>query len=145
MGGQSWGDLIGKIASTVHLGDYRDETGKACAWHLNASHYLEQWGGKNLGRHDHFGATLIEPIFSGRSPIELLSILLDDSPRSGYEITREAPRRVCLQRPGRIPERVVSTDSSPEHPTLLVRHRPLFRVLGCWPEECHGSPRFLAG
>ena len=91
VGGQSWGDLIGKVASTVHLGDYRDETGKACAWHLNASHYLEQWGAaRTWDGTITLGQPLIEPIFSGRSPIELLSILLDDSPRPGYDITREA-------------------------------------------------------
>jgi len=90
IGGQKWSDLLDKVPSTVHLGEYLDETGRACGWHLNASHFLEQWGAaRTWDGTVTMGQPLIEPIYSGRSPVEVLSIILEDSPRSGYDITRE--------------------------------------------------------
>ena len=32
---------------------------------------------------------LIEPLFEGRSPIEVLSLIVDEKPRTGYDIVRE--------------------------------------------------------
>ena len=32
---------------------------------------------------------LIEPLFDGRSPIEVLSLIVDEKPRTGYDIVRE--------------------------------------------------------
>ena len=90
VGGKKWSDILQSVASSVHLGEYLDETGKSCGWHLNASHFLEQWGASRTWDGTvTLRQPLIEPIYSGRSSVELLSLLLDESPRSGYEITRE--------------------------------------------------------
>ncbi|MFM8716033.1 MAG: TAT-variant-translocated molybdopterin oxidoreductase, partial [Spartobacteria bacterium] len=36
--------LLPKVANTVHLGLFEDETAKACRWHVPAAHFLESWG-----------------------------------------------------------------------------------------------------
>ena len=82
---------------TAHLGLYRsedDETSYRCQWQLPESHYLESWGDVRA-----FDGTasliqpLIEPIFGGRSAVEMMDILLTPPSqvriRTGYEIVRE--------------------------------------------------------
>ena len=68
-----------KVPFAAHLSDYYDETSAACAWHLNAAHYLESWGDARA-----WDGTLsvvqplILPIFDGRTPAELLALLSGD-------------------------------------------------------------------
>ncbi len=83
-------DAMKKVPNTAHLALHEDETSGLCAWHLSRAHYLESWGDART-----FDGTvsivqpLIEPLFEGRSPIEVLSLVLDEKPRTGYEIVRE--------------------------------------------------------
>jgi len=77
-----------KSAVKIHLSGFLDETSKLCDWHLPRSHYLESWGdalawdGRTLTMQP-----LIQPLYEGRSPQELLS-LLRGAGDSGYEIAR---------------------------------------------------------
>ncbi len=78
------------MPNSVHLALHEDETSQLCTWHLSRAHYLESWGDART-----FDGTvsivqpLIEPLFDGRSPIEVLSLIVDEKPRSGYDIVRE--------------------------------------------------------
>ncbi len=82
-------ELLPKLPRSVHLGLYRDETAALCHWHLPQAHALETWGDARA-----FDGTatiqqpMIEPLFAGRSPHELLSVLLEEPPASAYEIVR---------------------------------------------------------
>ncbi|MCA8922414.1 MAG: TAT-variant-translocated molybdopterin oxidoreductase [Planctomycetes bacterium] len=90
-------------AFTVHLSTMRNETSRACAWHLPMAHYLESWdaveswsGALSLTQ------PLIQPLFGGRTQAEFLALLSAQkqiakgtSPKlaktaKGYELTREA-------------------------------------------------------
>ena len=69
---------------------HEDETSQLCTWHLSRTHYLESWGDART-----FNGTvsvvqpLIEPLTDGRSPIEILSLIVDEKPRAGEEIVRK--------------------------------------------------------
>ena len=80
---------IAKAATTIHYGDYADETAKLCTWHLPASHYLENWGDvRSADGLVGIVQPLIEPIFGGKSVIEVLAMLTGDTVSSGYEIVQ---------------------------------------------------------
>ncbi|HEX3357151.1 MAG TPA: TAT-variant-translocated molybdopterin oxidoreductase [Tepidisphaeraceae bacterium] len=75
---------------TIHLSSHYDETSFLCQWHLPLAHELEAWGDARA-----FDGTatiiqpLIAPLYQGRSPYELLTILLGAPNRGGYEIIRD--------------------------------------------------------
>ncbi|MCZ6543899.1 MAG: TAT-variant-translocated molybdopterin oxidoreductase [Planctomycetota bacterium] len=77
------------VKTTIHLSLYEDETSKQCTWHLLRAHYLESWG--DTRAYDGtmtLGQPLIEPLFGGRSPIELLAVIIGDELTQGYDIVR---------------------------------------------------------
>ncbi len=80
---------------SIHLSLYRDETSRACTWHLPRAHPLESWGdatapdGSLCARQP-----LIEPLHGGRTAAELLDLVLRERPRSGHEIARDAFHRL---------------------------------------------------
>jgi MoCo/4Fe-4S cofactor protein with predicted Tat translocation signal len=71
-------DRLQKVPLRFHLGPYQDETARQCHWHLPETHFLESWSDTRA-----FDGTasivqpLIEPLYQGRSPHELLSLLND--------------------------------------------------------------------
>ncbi|MGA2259611.1 MAG: 4Fe-4S dicluster domain-containing protein, partial [Thermoguttaceae bacterium] len=83
-------EALKKVPNSVHLALHEDETSQICAWHVSRAHYLESWGDART-----FDGTvsivqpLIEPLFEGRSPIEVLSLIVEEKPRTGYDIVRE--------------------------------------------------------
>lgn len=84
-----FGDQLPKVPFTVHLGLYEDETSAVCHWHLPEAHFLEAWGD---GRAHEGTASvvqpLINPLYDGKSAIELISGLTDE-PRFGYDLVRD--------------------------------------------------------
>jgi molybdopterin-containing oxidoreductase family iron-sulfur binding subunit len=80
---------LGGVRTTIHLSAYDDETSRACTWHLPRAHYLEAWGDTRAWDGT-FAVTqpLIEPLFGGTSPIELLAVLCGDELSGGYDIVR---------------------------------------------------------
>ena len=81
---------IARVPLSVHLGTHRDETGAACRWHLPRAHVLEAWDDARA-----WDGTmsvvqpLIEPLWGGKTPAEVLAILLDESAQRGYDLVRE--------------------------------------------------------
>ncbi|MEO8167052.1 MAG: 4Fe-4S dicluster domain-containing protein, partial [bacterium] len=83
-----FGDLISKVAFTVHLATHEDETSLKCLWHIPESHYLEAWGDARA-----FDGTatimqpLILPLYATRSLHEVLDSMFA-SGRDGEEIVK---------------------------------------------------------
>ncbi|HYG78435.1 MAG TPA: TAT-variant-translocated molybdopterin oxidoreductase [Planctomycetota bacterium] len=79
-----------KVRQRVHLSAYHDETSRLCQWHIPQAHELETWSDARA-----FDGTatiqqpLIAPLFHGRSPHAVLSVLLGQPYRTDYEIVRE--------------------------------------------------------
>lgn len=82
-------EFFPQIPFTAHLGLYRDESALACQWHLPMAHELESWSDALA-----FDGTasiiqpLIEPLYEGRSPIQLLANLLGQSGQHPRDIVR---------------------------------------------------------
>ncbi len=81
--------LLPTIACSIHLSLYDNETSQVCTWYLPRAHYLEAWG-DGLAWDGTLGIAqpLIEPLYAGRSPIELLALLCSDPLTNGYDIVR---------------------------------------------------------
>jgi molybdopterin-containing oxidoreductase family iron-sulfur binding subunit len=89
--------LLADVPAVIHLGMYEDETTLARAkagadqasWHLPMAHYLESWGDVRA-----WDGTLsviqplIEPLYDGKTPAELLAMLVGDSPDRGHDLVR---------------------------------------------------------
>jgi MoCo/4Fe-4S cofactor protein with predicted Tat translocation signal len=86
-------EAVKQYGAVVHLGDYCDETGEMATWHVNRAHHLEAWGDCRA-----YDGTLtmiqplIEPLFHGKSAIEMLAILADADEVAGYDIVRRTFR-----------------------------------------------------
>ena len=88
-------ELLKKVPTSVRIGMHRDETSLASTWHLPESHYLESW---DLGRTA--DGTLVavqpqvEPLFGGKSALEVVAKLTGHDATSPFELARRAFRQV---------------------------------------------------
>ncbi len=78
-----------KARFSAYLGLYADETAALTNWHIPAAHYLEMWG--DLRAYDGITSIvqpLIEPLYGGKSPYEVLALLLGQE-ANGYDLVRQ--------------------------------------------------------
>ncbi len=85
-----FGDALAKVKTSIHLGLDVDETAKAATWHVPQAHSLETWGdGRAADGTISIQQPLIEPLYGGKSPIELLQILFGGTGAGkGYELVK---------------------------------------------------------
>jgi MoCo/4Fe-4S cofactor protein with predicted Tat translocation signal len=82
-----------RVEMVVHHGLYgaeADETAAFAHWHVPASHYLEMWG--DLRGHDGTASIiqpLIEPLYSSKSDVELLTFLAGYDADTGYDTVKQ--------------------------------------------------------
>jgi molybdopterin-containing oxidoreductase family iron-sulfur binding subunit len=82
-------NAFNKVPLRVHLGLYQDETAKYCHWHLNATHYLEQWGDtRTFDGTVSFIQPLIAPLYGGHSESELIEFLTNEDEATSYALTQ---------------------------------------------------------
>jgi molybdopterin-containing oxidoreductase family iron-sulfur binding subunit len=102
-GEHDFGAKLAGVQLSVHLGLRRDETGEKCTWHVPRAHWLEAWGdAQSLDGTVAIQQPLIQPLFSGRSELEVLGHVADAPSHRGYELVRETFR---AQNPGNAFER----------------------------------------
>lgn len=85
---------LARVPFSVHAGLYRDETARACAWHLPLSHAYEQWS--DALAHDGTACIVqpaIAPLYDSRSMHELLALLAGDEMRDGHAIVQRTWRQ----------------------------------------------------
>ena len=83
-------DLLARVENTIHLGLYRNETARRCSWHLPQAHFLESWGdAMSDDGVDGVAQPMIEPLYAGKSAIELLALILDMERQGGRELVRD--------------------------------------------------------
>ena len=82
-------DRLEKAKLRVHLSLFNDETSEFCQWHLPEAHYLETWGDARA-----FDGTvtiqqpLIEPLYGGRSVLQVLNMLTDKPLTAAYDVVK---------------------------------------------------------
>jgi molybdopterin-containing oxidoreductase family iron-sulfur binding subunit len=82
-------EAFNRVALRVHLGLYQDETARYCHWHLNGTHFLEQWGDtRTFDGTVSFVQPLIAPLYGGHSESELIEFLTNENEATSYELTQ---------------------------------------------------------
>ncbi len=83
-------DALAKVPTSLHLSLYQDETSVACTFHLPRAHYLESWGDA-LSWDGTYMVTqpVIEPLYAGRTPVELVALALGNKVKNGRELVRK--------------------------------------------------------
>ena len=82
-------DRLKKAKLRVRLGLYHDETTEVCHWQIPETHFLETWGDARA-----FDGTvtiqqpLIQPLYDGRSAIELLQLFTAEPDKRAYQIVK---------------------------------------------------------
>ncbi|MEW6051543.1 MAG: TAT-variant-translocated molybdopterin oxidoreductase [Candidatus Zixiibacteriota bacterium] len=78
-----------KAKQIVHLASHINDTSKAVTWHVPQAHFLEIWGDvRSADGTASLIQPMIEPLFGGKSAIELLSHLTSGRDLRGYDIVR---------------------------------------------------------
>ena len=82
---------MAKVPHSIALGHTVDETSSKAEWHVPRAHYLESWGdARAVGGTLSVVQPLILPLFGGRTPVEVLGLMVGEAKdRSGYDIVRE--------------------------------------------------------
>ncbi|HWB61059.1 MAG TPA: TAT-variant-translocated molybdopterin oxidoreductase, partial [Chthoniobacteraceae bacterium] len=74
----------------VRLGLDENETSRYCHWHIPAAHELESWGdARSFDGAASIIQPLIEPLYGGKSALEVIEALLHQPGRTGYDIVRD--------------------------------------------------------
>jgi len=79
-----------KITFRAHLGVYSNETAAWCHWHIPEAHYLETWS--DARAYDGTASIvqpLIAPIYSGKTPHDLINVLMNRADRSSHDTVRD--------------------------------------------------------
>jgi len=81
---------LSQVKMRVRLGLYEDETSNLSHWHIPQAHPLESWDdGRASDGTLTIAQPLIEPLYDGKTPQELLSALAEDSPRSTHDVIKD--------------------------------------------------------
>jgi Fe-S-cluster-containing dehydrogenase component len=86
----NFGDALAKVAESVHLGLHADETAAKATWHVPIAHELEAWSDARA----YDGTTtiiqpLINPLYGGRTPQELLAVLTGNGKPSAHDLVKD--------------------------------------------------------
>ena len=85
-----FGKALSKVEKRIRVGRHADETSAKCDWHIPEAHFLESWGDvRAVGGPLSVVQPLIEPLFGGKSAIEILALLESAEGKSGYDLVRE--------------------------------------------------------
>jgi molybdopterin-containing oxidoreductase family iron-sulfur binding subunit len=82
-------NALSKVPASIHVSTHDDETSRVCTWHLPRAHALESWG--DARTYDGTITTaqpLIEPIFGGRTPAEIIASIAEGRPVRARELVR---------------------------------------------------------
>ena len=83
-------DLLPKVAFSMRLGLYEDETSALCHWHIPAANDLESWGDARA-----YDGTvtiiqpLIAPLYAGKSEHDFLAVLNGQAAKPSHDIVHD--------------------------------------------------------
>lgn len=81
---------LGRARLRVHHGLYADETAAHCQWQVPAAHFLESWGdARALDGTVSLLQPLVEPLYGGRTELELVAALGGRGDLGAYDLVRE--------------------------------------------------------
>jgi molybdopterin-containing oxidoreductase family iron-sulfur binding subunit len=81
---------MAKVPQSIALGHTLDETSVKATWHVPLAHYLESWGdARAVGGTLSIVQPLILPLFGGRTPVDVLGLMVGGKDRPVYDIVRD--------------------------------------------------------
>jgi molybdopterin-containing oxidoreductase family iron-sulfur binding subunit len=89
-GSLRFADALRRVPLSVHLGLYRDETARACTWHIPRAHELENWS--DALAWDGTPTILqpmIAPLHGGYSPHTVVQLLVDGVDIAAHDAVRQ--------------------------------------------------------
>ena len=85
-----FGEALQKVAWRAHSGLFHDETAALCQWHVPGTHFLEMWSdARSIDGTVSIVQPLIQPMYGGKSPHEIIATLSERAERTGYDVVRE--------------------------------------------------------
>ena len=82
---------LAAIPTSIHLSLYNNETSQRCAWHVPRAHYLECWSdARAWDGTATVGQPLIQPLFEGRSVVQMLDLVRGEAESDGLATVRDA-------------------------------------------------------
>ncbi|MFZ0704966.1 MAG: TAT-variant-translocated molybdopterin oxidoreductase [Candidatus Korobacteraceae bacterium] len=82
-------DAMNKVPLRVGHSLYKDETSQLCHWHVNATHYLEQWGdARAIDGTASLIQPLIAPLYDGRSEYEFINVIAGQPSDTNFDIVQ---------------------------------------------------------
>jgi MoCo/4Fe-4S cofactor protein with predicted Tat translocation signal len=82
-------DALQKVAFRARLGLHDDETSQYCQWHVNEAHELEAWAdARSFDGTATILQPLIEPLYGGKSALEVLSAALGQPAAKGLDLVK---------------------------------------------------------
>jgi MoCo/4Fe-4S cofactor protein with predicted Tat translocation signal len=85
----NFADAMSKVQTRFHAGLFLDETATLSHWHVPLAHFLEAWSdARTVDGTVTIVQPLIQPMYGGKSPHEVVQTLLDPPERNGYDIVR---------------------------------------------------------
>ena len=86
----NFGAALAKVPHSIAVGHGVDETSSKAEWHVPLAHYLESWGdARAVGGTLSVVQPLIQPLFGGKSAIEVVGLMIVDKDRPGYDLVRD--------------------------------------------------------
>ncbi|HET9301024.1 MAG TPA: TAT-variant-translocated molybdopterin oxidoreductase, partial [Candidatus Polarisedimenticolaceae bacterium] len=87
----AFADALAKVPTSVHLSQRLDETSRRSTWHVPQAHDLESWGDARAWDGTYGVAQpLIEPLYGGKTALELLASLLGEPSTRGHALVRRS-------------------------------------------------------
>jgi len=85
-----FGQALARVPTSIHLSLYYNETSRRTTWHVPQAHFLESWGDvRSWDGTYSVVQPLIEPLYGGRSAIELTAMLAGLPVVNGLELVRQ--------------------------------------------------------
>ncbi|MEO6771840.1 MAG: TAT-variant-translocated molybdopterin oxidoreductase [Kofleriaceae bacterium] len=85
---------LAKVATSIHLSEYADETSLKTTWHVPKAHFLEAWNdARTWDGTVTIAQPLIAPLYGGLSSIEMCSLLLGDELGGAMLVSTDAKDR----------------------------------------------------
>ncbi len=82
--------VLGAVKTTAHLGSHFNETAVVTEWHINGTHYLENWS--DTRAYDGTATVvqpMIDPLYGGKSAHDVIQSMLEDPDVSAYDAVRK--------------------------------------------------------
>lgn len=86
----NFAEALARASNRIYHGEDNNETAAAATWVLQGAHYLECWGdARGFDGAASIQQPMIQPLFDGKSPLELLAVIAGSEITRGYEIVQE--------------------------------------------------------